>query len=279
MTDFLKSFARSPAGMIGAAMLLLLILVALFADVIYPGDPWRMAGRPNMPPFSPGHIFGTDQLGRDIAAGIAHGARMSLIIGFVSTVVSVVVGVVVGAVSGYFTGRVDDVLMRLTEFFQTIPSFMLAIVLVAIFSPTLGSIVAAIAIVSWPPVARLVRAEFLSLRSRDFVKAARIGGHSHLDIIFRQILPNAFSPVIVMASLMVAAAILIESGLSFLGLGDRNYITWGFMIGAGRTMIRHAWWLSAIPGLAIFATVLALNLFGQGLSDVLNPRLSRRIRA
>lgn len=279
MTDFLKSFARSPAGMIGAAMLLLLILVALFADVIYPGDPWRMAGRPNMPPFSPGHIFGTDQLGRDIAAGIAHGARMSLIIGFVSTVVSVVVGVVVGAISGYFTGRVDDVLMRLTEFFQTIPSFMLAIVLVAIFSPTLGSIVAAIAIVSWPPVARLVRAEFLSLRSRDFVKAARIGGHSHLDIIFRQILPNAFSPVIVMASLMVAAAILIESGLSFLGLGDRNYITWGFMIGAGRTMIRHAWWLSAIPGLAIFATVLALNLFGQGLSDVLNPRLSRRIRA
>lgn len=279
MTDFLKSFARSPAGMVGALMLLALILVALFADILYPGDPWRMAGRPNLPPFSPGHVFGTDQLGRDIAAGIAHGARMSLIIGFVSTVVSVVVGVVVGAVSGYFSGRVDDVLMRLTEFFQTIPSFMLAIVLVAIFSPSLGSIVAAIAIVSWPPVARLVRAEFLSLRSRDFVKAARIGGHSHFDIIFRQILPNAFSSVIVMASLMVAAAILIESGLSFLGLGDRNFITWGFMIGAGRTMIRHAWWLSAIPGLAIFATVLALNLFGQGLSDVLNPRLSRRVRA
>jgi peptide/nickel transport system permease protein len=277
MTGFMKSFARSPAGMVGAVMLLLLILVAVFAEVLYPGDPWRMAGRPNLPPLSPGHLFGTDQLGRDIAAGIAYGARMSLIIGFVSTVVSVVVGVIVGAVSGYFSGRIDDILMRLTEFFQTIPSFMLAIVLVAIFSPSLGSIVAAIAIVSWPPVARLVRADFLSLRSRDFVKAARIGGHSHLDIIFRQVLPNAMSPVIVMASLMVAAAILIESGLSFLGLGDRNYITWGFMIGAGRTMIRQAWWLSAIPGLAIFATVLALNLFGQGLSDVLNPRLSRRV--
>ncbi|WP_414476367.1 ABC transporter permease [Microvirga sp. M2] len=279
MTDFLKSFAGSRAGMIGAIMLLALILMALFADLLYPGNPWRMAGAPNLPPLSPGYLFGTDQLGRDLAAGIVHGARMSLIIGFVSTVVSLVVGVIVGAVSGYFSGWIDDMLMRLTEFFQTIPSFMLAIVLVAIFSPSLGSIVSAIAIVSWPPVARLVRAEFLSLRSRDFVKAARISGSSHFNIIFHQILPNAFSPVIVMASLMVAAAILIESGLSFLGLGDRNFITWGFMIGAGRTMIRHAWWLSAIPGFAIFTTVLALNLFGQGLSDVLNPRLSRRVRA
>lgn len=279
MIDFLRSFLRSPSGVVGAVMLLLLVLIAVFAEVLYPGDPWRMAGRPNLPPFSPGYLFGTDQLGRDIAAGIAHGARISLIIGFISTVASVVIGIVVGALAGYFSGWIDDVLMRLTEFFQTIPSFMLAIVLVAICSPSLGSIVTAIAIVSWPPVARLVRAEFLSLRSRDFVKAARIGGHSHLDIIFRQILPNAISPVIVMASLMVAAAILIESGLSFLGLGDRNFITWGFMIGAGRTMIRHAWWLSAIPGLAIFATVLALNLFGQGLSDVLNPRLSRKVRS
>ena len=279
MSDFLKRFMGSWSGMLGAFMLLLLILMAAFADLLYPGDPWRMAGMPNLPPFSEGFVFGTDQLGRDIAAGIVHGARMSLIIGFVSTVVSVIIGICVGAIAGYFSGRTDDILMRLTEFFQTIPSFMLAIVLVAIFSPSLWSIVSAIAVVTWPPVARLVRAEFLSLRSRDFVRAAKIGGHSSFDIIFRQILPNALSPVIVMASLMVAAAILIESGLSFLGLGDRNFITWGFMIGAGRTMIRQAWWLSAIPGMAIFLTVLALNLFGQGLSDVLNPRLARRIRA
>jgi len=279
MSDFLKRFMGSWSGMLGAVMLLLLILMAAFADLLYPGDPWRMAGMPNLPPFSEGFVFGTDQLGRDIAAGIVHGARMSLIIGFVSTVVSVIIGICVGAIAGYFSGRTDDILMRLTEFFQTIPSFMLAIVLVAIFSPSLWSIVSAIAVVTWPPVARLVRAEFLSLRSRDFVRAAKIGGHSSFDIIFRQILPNALSPVIVMASLMVAAAILIESGLSFLGLGDRNFITWGFMIGAGRTMIRQAWWLSAIPGMAIFLTVLALNLFGQGLSDVLNPRLARRIRA
>lgn len=279
MSDFLKRFMGSWSGMLGAVMLLLLILMAAFADLLYPGDPWRMAGMPNLPPFSEGFVFGTDQLGRDIAAGIVHGARMSLIIGFVSTVVSVIIGICVGAIAGYFSGRTDDILMRLTEFFQTIPSFMLAIVLVAIFSPSLWSIVSAIAVVTWPPVARLVRAEFLSLRSRDFVRAAKIGGHSSFDVIFRQILPNALSPVIVMASLMVAAAILIESGLSFLGLGDRNFITWGFMIGAGRTMIRQAWWLSAIPGMAIFLTVLALNLFGQGLSDVLNPRLARRIRA
>ena len=278
MTDFARRFLRSRSGMIGLTLLLTLVLMAIFADLLFPGDPWRMAGRPNLPPFSKGFLFGTDQLGRDVAAGIMHGARMSLMIGFASSVVAIGVGVLVGAVAGYFSGIVDDLLMRLTEFFQTIPSFMLAIVLVAIFSPTLGSIVAAIAVVSWPPIARLVRAEFLTLRQRDFVKAAQVGGHSQANIILHQILPNALSPVIVMASLMVASAILIESGLSFLGLGDRNYITWGFMIGAGRTMIRHAWWLSAIPGLAIFVSVLALNLFGQGLSDVLNPRLSRSNR-
>ena len=278
MNDFAKRFLRSRSGMIGLVLLILLVLLAIFADVVYPGDPWRMVGRPNLPPFSEGFMFGTDQLGRDVAAGIVHGARISLLIGFASSVVALGVGVVVGAVAGYFSGWLDDVLMRFTEFFQTIPSFMLAIVLVAIFSPTLTSIVTAIAVVSWPPIARLVRAEFLTLRQRDFVKAAQVGGHSQFNIILHQVLPNALSPVIVMASLMVAAAILIESGLSFLGLGDRNYITWGFMIGAGRTMIRHAWWLSAIPGLAIFVTVLALNLFGQGLSDVLNPRLSRSNR-
>lgn len=272
----LATFSRNKAGMAGAIVLLLFTLIAVFADFISPGDPWRMAGMPNLPPFQGGFLFGTDQLGRDVAAGVVHGARVSLVVGLVSTLFSIVVGVVVGSVAGYFSGFVDDVLMRVTELFQTIPSFMLAIVLVAIFSPSLVSIICAIAVVSWPPVARLVRAEFLSLRTRDFVKAARVGGHSHLNIIFRQILPNTLSPVIVMASLMVATAILLESGLSFLGLGDGNYMSWGFMVGAGRTMIRNAWWLSTIPGLAIFLTVLALNLFGQGLSDLMNPRLARR---
>ncbi len=279
MIEVAGRLIRNAIGLAGLIFLVLLIVLAIAAPVIYPGDPWRMVGSPQLPPLSPGFPLGTDALGRDVAAGVVHGARVSLLIGLVSSLCAVVIGTCLGAVSGYFGRWVDDLIMRFTEFFQTIPSFMLAIVLVAIFSPSIGSIVFAIAIVSWPPVARLVRAEFLSLRSRDFVKAAVVGGQSPLRIIFRQILPNAFSPIIVTGSLMVASAILLESALSFLGLGDREYVTWGFMIGAGRTMIRQAWWLSAFPGIAIFLTVLALNLFGQGLNDALNPRLARKGRA
>jgi peptide/nickel transport system permease protein len=164
--------------------------------------------------------------------------------------------------------------MRFTEFFQTIPSFALAIVIVAILQPTLSSTVIAIGVVSWPPVARLVRGEVLSLRSREYVQAAVTLGQSTTRIIFAQVLPNAIAPIIVMASLMVASAILLESALSFLGLGDPNLITWGYMVGAGRTRLIDAWWVSFFPGLAIFITVLALNLVGEGLNDALNPRLS-----
>ena len=166
--------------------------------------------------------------------------------------------------------------MRFTEFFQTVPSFALAIVLVAIFEPSIQSIIAAIAIVSWPPVARLVRGEVLSLRSREYVEAAILSGQTSLTIILRQVLPNTISPIIVLASLMVATAILLESSLSFLGLGDPNLMSWGYMIGAARTVIRQAWWLSFFPGVAILLTVLALNLIGEGLNDALNPRLARR---
>lgn len=279
MTEIATRLIRNAVGLAGLVFLLLLVVLALAAPLLYPGDPWRMVGSPQLAPLSPGFPLGTDALGRDVAAGVVHGARISLLIGLVCSLCAVVIGTCLGAVAGYFGRWVDDLIMRFTEFFQTIPSFMLAIVLVAIFSPSIGSIVFAIAIVSWPPVARLVRAEFLSLRSRDFVKAAVVGGQSPLRIIFRQILPNAFSPIIVTGSLMVASAILLESALSFLGLGDREFVTWGFMIGAGRTMIRQAWWLSAFPGIAIFLTVLALNMFGQGLNDALNPRLARKGRA
>jgi peptide/nickel transport system permease protein len=244
--------------------------------LLFPYSPWDMRGAPFMQPGEMEFLLGSDSLGRDVAAGLAYGARVSLLIGAVSTLVAVFLGITLGAVAGYAGGVVDDAIMRFTEFFQTVPSFMLAVVLVAIFSPSLGSIVAAIAIVSWPPVARVIRAEFLSLRSREFVQAAEVLGRSRTAIIFREILPNALSPIIVLASLMVASAILLESGLSFLGLGDPNMISWGFMIGAGRSVIRIAWWMSVFPGIAIFLTVLALNLVGEGLSDALNPRLARR---
>lgn len=274
--SFWRRFARNLGAMAGLVILLLVALMAALAPVIYPFSPWEMRGIPFMPPGEGGFLLGSDSLGRDVAAGIAHGALVSFLVGGVSTVVALALGVTLGSVAGYFGGWVDDAIMRFTEFFQTIPSFVLAVVLVAIFTPSITSIVVAIALVSWPPVTRVVRAEFLSLRSREFVQAAEVLGRGPVAIMATEILPNALSPIIVLASLMVATAILLESSLSFLGLGDPNLMSWGFMIGSGRSVIRIAWWMSVFPGIAIFLTVLALNLVGEGLNDALNPRLARR---
>lgn len=279
MMAFWRRFARNRGAVLGLAILVTVVAIAIAAPMLYPQSPWKMVQRPFLHPFAvTGFPLGTDTLGRDVASGLAHGARISLIIGIVSTIFALLVGVPIGAIAGYAGGRVDDALMRFTELFQTVPNFALAIVLVAIFRPSLASIVIAIAVVSWPPVARLVRAEVLSLKSREFVDAARLAGLSGRAILLREVLPNALSPIIVMASLMVATAILLESSLSFLGLGDPNAMSWGFMIGAARTVIRSAWWLSFFPGIAILLTVLALNLIGEGLSDALNPRLAREGR-
>lgn len=268
-------FASNKGALIGAVVLLAILLLAALGPLWYPTSPWRMVGRPFVAPFAMERFpLGTDTLGRDIAAGLVHGARVSLLIGLVSTLVSLLIGVPLGALAGYFGGWIDDLAMRFTEFFQTIPSFALAIVIVAILQPSLSTIVIAIGIVSWPPVARLVRGEVLSLRTREYVQAAVTLGQSTPRIIFSQVLPNAIAPIIVMASLMVASAILLESALSFLGLGDPNMMTWGYMVGAGRTRLIDAWWVSFFPGLMIFLTVLALNLVGEGLNDALNPRLS-----
>ncbi|MFO8044518.1 MAG: ABC transporter permease [Halomonas sp.] len=274
--SFFARFAQNRGALVGLIILLTIILMAILAPVLFPDSPWRMVQRPFLSPMEvDGFWLGTDTMGRNVAAGLMHGAWVSLLIGLVSTVVALAIGVPLGAVAGYYGGLVDDALMRFTEFFQTIPNFALAIVLVAIMQPSVSSIVLAIALVSWPPVARLVRAEFMSLRHREYVEAARLVGQTNTTIILRQILPNTLSPIIVLASLMVATAILLESALSFLGLGDPNVMSWGYMIGAARTVIRQAWWLSFFPGLAILLTVLALNLVGEGLDDALNPKLSR----
>jgi len=274
--SFFARFAQNRGALVGLVILLVIIAMALLAPLLFPESPWRMVQRPFLPPFSQeGFPLGTDTMGRNVAAGLMHGAWVSLLIGLVSTSVALLIGVPLGAIAGYYGGWIDDVLMRITEFFQTIPNFALAIVLVAIMQPSVTSIVLAIALVSWPPVARLVRAEFMSLRHREYVEAARLIGQSNTTIILRQILPNTLSPIIVLASLMVATAILLESSLSFLGLGDPNVMSWGYMIGAARTVIRQAWWLSFFPGVAILLTVLALNLVGEGLDDALNPKLSR----
>ena len=276
MKNFWRNFRRNRGAVLGLVILALVIILAAAAPFLYPGSPWDMASAPFMPPGEEGMLLGTDSLGRDVAAGIAHGARVSLLVGAVSTVVALGIGVTLGAIAGYMGGVIDDIVMRFTEFFQTIPSFVLAILLVAIFTPSIFSIVFAIAVVSWPPVARVVRAEFLSLRSREFVQASEVLGKSRFSIVVGDILPNALSPIVVLASLMVASAILLESALSFLGLGDPNMMSWGFLIGSGRSVIRIAWWMSVFPGIAIFLTVLSLNLVGEGLSDALNPRLARQ---
>jgi peptide/nickel transport system permease protein len=278
LSEFWHRFRRNRGAVIGLFLLALVLVAAATAPLLVPGSPWDMVGAPFGPPLADGKLLGTDTLGRDILAGIIHGARVSLLVGVVSTVAALLLGIVIGAIAGYYGGRIDDALMRFTEFFQTIPSFVFAIVLVAIFRPSIRSIVAAIAIVSWPPVARLVRGEFLSLRAREFVQAAIVAGLPTRRIIFGEILPNTLSPIIVLASLMVASAILLESAISFLGLGDPNLMSWGYMIGASRTVIRIAWWMSVFPGLAIMLTVLAINLVGEGLNDALNPRLARRGR-
>ena len=276
--DFWSAFARNRGAVIGLVILVAIVVVAALAHLIYPASPWSMRQPPFQPPLTDGALMGTDTLGRDIAAGVVHGARVSLLIGLVSSLVALVIGVTLGAVAGYFGGWIDDAIMRFTELFQTIPNFVLAVVLVAIFTPSIASLVAAIAIVSWPPLARLTRGEFLSLRSREYVLAAVTTGQSTPHIIVREILPNSLSPIIVAASLTVATAILLESALSFLGLGDPNVMSWGYQIGAARTVIRQAWWMSFFPGIAILITVLAINLVGEGLNDALNPKLARKGR-
>lgn len=277
MKNFARRYARNGGAVIGLVIIAAVIAVALAAPLLYEESPWMMVASPLIPPFTDmAYPFGTDMLGRDITAGLVWGARVSLLVGLLSTGVALLFGILVGTVSGYCGGRIDDALMRFTEFFQTIPQLAMAVVLVAVLGPSVYSIMGAIAVVSWPPAARLVRSEFMTLKQREFVQAAIVIGQTPGRIVWSQILPNAMAPIIVSASFMVATAILTESSLSFLGLGDPNMMSWGFMIGAARTMIREAWWMSVWPGISILLTVLAINLMGEGLNDALNPQLRKR---
>lgn len=275
MTLF-KRYLRNPAAVVGLLLLLAVLLAALSAGWAFPRNPLSLAGRPlQWPGQSARFLLGTDQVGRDIAAQILYGARVSLGIGVVATSIAAAIGILMGALAGFYGGWIDDVLMRITEAFQILPNFLLLLVLVAVFGSELTTVVLSIGIVSWPPVARLTRAQFLSLRHREFVQAARSLGVGDLKLIFREILPNALPPVIVYGSVIMAVAILLESALAFLNLSDPNVPSWGNLIGAGRGVIRVQWYVSAIPGVAILLTVLGISLVGQGLNDALNPRLHR----
>ncbi|MDH2050221.1 ABC transporter permease [Achromobacter marplatensis] len=274
--ETIRRYFHSPIAVLGLVLLVLVCAGALGAGLWYPKNPLSLAGRPlQWPGENARFLLGTDQVGRDIAAQILHGARVTLAIGLVATLLSVLIGVTLGAVAGYYGGAIDDLLMRVTEAFQILPNFLLLLVLVAVFGSDLHTVVLAIGLVSWPPVARLTRSEFLTLKAREFVQAGRALGMGDLHLIFREILPNALPPVIVYASVIMATAILLESALAFLNLSDPNVPSWGNLIGSGRGVLRVQWYVSAIPGVAILLTVLAISLVGQGINDALNPRLKR----
>lgn len=275
MTGLVR-FLKTPEGLFGALVLLALAVLALLAPVLFPRDPLAIVGAPMTPPFAdPAALFGTDRLGRSVLAGLVHGARASLLVGVASALVAMLVGALVGTVAGFAGGLVDEALMRITDAFQTVPGFLLALAFVSVAGASLPVVVIAIALGAWTGPARLVRAEVLSIRERDFVAAARVIGMHPAEIAFREVLPLALPPVLAVAAVIVAAAILTEAALSFLGLGDPNIVTWGSMIAEGRAVLRAAPYLSIIPGIALVITVLAVYLLGEGLSDALGRRRRR----
>jgi peptide/nickel transport system permease protein len=269
-------FLRNHAAVAALVVLILIVFGAVFGPYLYPTDPFEMVWAPFSPPGQEGFLLGTDYLGRDLLAMIINGAKVSLLIGLSAAIVSVVIGVSVGALAGFYRGWVEELLMRITEFFQVLPTLLFSMVLVALFGASLPMITFAIGVVSWTAVARITRSEFLRIRELEYVMASRASGVSNTQLMFGVILPNALPPIIVQSALMVGSAILFEAGLSFLGLTDPNVVSWGQIIGSNRQYILDAGYTVTIPGIAIFVTVLAISLVGDGLNDALNPKLRQR---
>lgn len=264
----LRRLFRAPEAVAGFAILGLLATMALTAPLLFPGDPLAIAGQPLTRPFHDWALpLGTDRLGRDVLAGLFHGARTSLAVGLAAAAASILVGSVIGTVAGFAGGLVDEALMRITDAFQTVPGFLLSLALVSVVGPSLGVVVVAISLSAWTGPARIARAEVLSIRERDYVASARVIGMHPIEIAFREILPNALPPVLALSSVIVAAAILTEAALSFLGLGDPNRVTWGGMIAEGRAVLRSAPFLSIIPGIALVLAVLGVYLAGEGIVE------------
>jgi peptide/nickel transport system permease protein len=279
---FLRRLARRRTALFGLVVVAVVVVTALAAPWMSPFDPVEqdIGDRRLKPPGWRGdtghvHVLGTDHLGRDLLARIIHGARPALLVGFAAVLISGILGMVAGLVSGYFGGRIDDVLMRLADIQLAFPFILLAIAVIGVLGPSLGTIIAVIGVSSWVVYARVVRSGVLSLREREFVQAALALGGRDGRVVVRHILPNVFTPWLVVATLDMARVIVIESALSFLGLGVQPPTpTWGGMLADGRVYISTAWWLATFPGLAILVTVLGINLFGDGLRDTLDPRLT-----
>jgi peptide/nickel transport system permease protein len=275
MPGFFKRFAQNRGAIVGALWVLVVLFGALSAPFLAQTDPLRVGPQAFDPP-SVRHLFGTDNQGRDVFSGVVYGTRVSLAVGVLAAVTSSVIGISVGAAAGFGGRLADAVLMRLAELFQIMPRFFLALLIVALFGSGVDRVVIVIGVLGWPQTARLVRAGILSLREQPFIEAAQAIGKPRGRICVRDILPNALPVAVVAGSLDVAQAILLEAGLSFFGLGDPNLISWGSMLHNAQTFLRHGWWLTLFPGLAIFLTVLAFNLVGDGVNDALNPKLKPR---
>lgn len=273
---FWPRLKRNRLALAGGAVVLALFLISLLAPLIAPYDPNLINAWNVLSPPSWQHWFGTDELGRDVFSRILYGARISLKVGFVAVGIAVTIGTVVGLLSGYYSGLIDSVMMRLVDIMLCFPAFFLILAVITFLEPSIWYIMIVIGLTGWMGVARLVRAETLSIREMDYILAARCIGCSNTRIIFRHILPNAISPVLVAATLGVAGAILTESALSFLGIGVQPPTpSWGNILTSGKDYIEFAWWLSLFPGLAILVTVLAYNLLGEGIRDALDPRVKR----
>ncbi|MDE0782753.1 MAG: ABC transporter permease [Planktomarina sp.] len=275
-SEAFEMFRKNHAAVVGLGVLVLIVLGGVAGPYLYVGDPFEMVWAPTTPPGEDGYFLGTDYLGRDMVSMLIHGARVSITIGISAALLTVFIGITVGSLAGFYKGWIEDVLMRITEFFQVLPTLLFSMVIVALFGASLQMITLAIGLVSWPAVARITRSEFLRIRELEYVTAARASGVSNLKLIFKVILPNALPPIIVQAALMVGSAILFEAGLSFLGLTDPNIISWGQIIGSNRPYILDASYTVTVPGVAIFVTVLAISLVGDGLNDALNPKLRQR---
>lgn len=276
LAEAARMFARNPAAVAGLVLLVAIVLVSVFGPLVYAVDPFEIRAAPLSPPFGEDAWLGTDYLGRDVAISLLYGGRATLLVGAVAALLSVAIGITIGAFAGYYGGKVDAALSRVTEFFQVLPALLFAMVVVTLFSPSLLTVTLSIGLVSWPGTARLARAEFMKVRDMEFVRAERSIGARDARIIWKVILPNCIAPLVVSATLAIGSAILFEAGLSFLGLGDPNLMSWGMMIGSSRQYVLSSWWAVAIPGAAIFLTVLAVSLIGDGLNDALNPKLRER---
>ena len=276
VVEFLRMYVRNFAAVVGFLIFLVIVLSALLAPVVLDVDPFDIVWEPFGPPGQDGFLLGTDNLGRDMLVAIIYGSRATLAVGAAAAALTIFIGITIGSLAGYYRGWVDEILMRITEFFQVLPPLLLAMVLVSLFSPTLETVAIAIGVVSWTGVARLARAEFMRIRELDFIKAARSIGSRDRRIIWHAILPNALPPLIVNAALTVGVAILFEAALSFLGLSDPNVMSWGKLIGDNRDYLLDAPWTVTFPGVAIFLTVLAVSLIGDGLNDAFNPKLRER---